>query len=1074
MRSLTATFMVTSLIISTFLLAFEIHPVKAEGTVYIRADGSIDPSTAPIMTVDNITYTQTGNISSDADGIVIERDNIIVNGADHTVTGAGAVSSMGVKIYERSNITIENMRVEGFYIGLLLVRSSYCTLSGNNIIANVHNGIQFSYCSNNTVSGNTVAGNNKGFWLIWSPNNTVSGNTVTNNKDGVVLGDSDNNIVTDNYAANNGRGLYLYGSSDNNILVSNSLMANSVVGLALEYSSYNNCSGNAVVYNFHGIHLNYAFSNTLSDNSVMANNYSGFALQHSPQNTLSGNNVAANGQWGIRLSYSSITTVFGNDIVNNDVGITVHLSPDNLLYGNDIIANAECGIDFIYGGFSTIYENNIVGHPIGIKLAESQGNVFFHNNLVSNAKNVHFVTLYANSWDDGYPSGGNYWNDYGGTDGNGDGIGDTPYIIDALNVDNYPLMQSVGGFRWIWGDDDHDGILNYLDLGIFSFEESDAQSATAFGTVVTPIKITHLTPSSNYGQMMATLHEWGIKEAPIKRLMRVFVVDISNVQGILNWLRTHGLLSDDFYNKARSLLCADGHWRSLWVIRSDLDVFETCKAILELRKSMLHPDLWFDAITRIINLFDVEFYTLRGFDSVTSSLSFDFASISQRLASARKYVKELFISASTIIEMILTVIAEGGFAGIALQLGAKLINFILDYFIFDYVENDILDFIKIWMMAIDPPGDRVVLQLLDASGQTLLVGHNQTLDEDVYVFEHGVYSADNDSAILLLSKTSLDYNLTVTTTPTTVTPMPYIMIIWDCTENETIITGGILDPHQLVSTHLNLTNNELDTSYLSIAASLSNPNPQPGEQVEVSMNVTDDEGTPYGNCDVVLSIANEAISAQNQGSGFYNATIDTVGLAGFYNVTIFTRNPPPGFLQGMVTVPLEVGPHDIAVMNTILSRGILGLGYELEVNLTLQNNGFFAEVFNLTIYANATVIVDITNVALAGNDSMVFLQKIATSGWVYGNYSIRAHVIPVNGETDLTNNNSTQVHVFVSIPGDVDGDRDVDIFDIVRMAVNYSCSQPDPCYDPNSDIDGDGDIDIFDIVAACSHYGQSW
>ena len=45
--------------------------------------------------------------------------------------------------------------------------------------------------------------------------------------------------------------------------------------------------------------------------------------------------------------------------------------------------------------------------------------------------------------DNGYPSGGNYWNDYNGTDNNGDGIGETPYIINEDNQDNYPLMNPV-------------------------------------------------------------------------------------------------------------------------------------------------------------------------------------------------------------------------------------------------------------------------------------------------------------------------------------------------------------------------------------------------------------------------------------------------------------------------------------------------------------------------------------------------------------------------------------------------------------------------------------------------------
>jgi len=60
------------------------------------------------------------------------------------------------------------------------------------------------------------------------------------------------------------------------------------------------------------------------------------------------------------------------------------------------------------------------------------------------------VGLFVNVWDNGYPSGGNYWSDYNGTDMYGgsyqnetgsDGIGDTPYVINEKNRDNYPLMN---------------------------------------------------------------------------------------------------------------------------------------------------------------------------------------------------------------------------------------------------------------------------------------------------------------------------------------------------------------------------------------------------------------------------------------------------------------------------------------------------------------------------------------------------------------------------------------------------------------------------------------------------------
>ena len=58
------------ILIGISMLAFNIKPIKASGTIYIRADGSIDPPTAPITTTDNITYTFTDNIN---DEIVVER-----------------------------------------------------------------------------------------------------------------------------------------------------------------------------------------------------------------------------------------------------------------------------------------------------------------------------------------------------------------------------------------------------------------------------------------------------------------------------------------------------------------------------------------------------------------------------------------------------------------------------------------------------------------------------------------------------------------------------------------------------------------------------------------------------------------------------------------------------------------------------------------------------------------------------------------------------------------------------------------------------------------------------------------
>jgi hypothetical protein len=61
--------------------------------------------------------------------------------------------------------------------------------------------------------------------------------------------------------------------------------------------------------------------------------------------------------------------------------------------------------------------------------------------------------------------------------------------------------------------------------------------------------------------------------------------------------------------------------------------------------------------------------------------------------------------------------------------------------------------------------------------------------------------------------------------------------------------------------------------------------------------------------------------------------------------------------------------------------------------------------------------------------------------------------------------------VQISVLGDVDGDNDVDIFDLVKIASKYGCDSEDPRFDPDCDVDCDCDIDIYDIVLAAGNYG---
>lgn len=147
-------------------------------------------------------------------------------------------------------------------------------------------------------------------------------------------------------------------------------------------------------------------------------------------------------------------------------------------------------------------------------------------------------------------------------------------------------------------------------------------------------------------------------------------------------------------------------------------------------------------------------------------------------------------------------------------------------------------------------------------------------------------------------------------------------------------------------------------------------------------------------------------------------------------------------------------------------KDAVGQGYNFTVSLTVVNQANSTLAFDITLYAD-TALIDTEEVVIAASSSANFSFTCSTGALVYGTYIMKASL---NGTESLFTGNS----ILVTIPGDVDGDKDVDIFDIVRIAAIYDVVEPDPAYDPNCDIDGDQDIDIFDIVAAASHYGEEW
>jgi len=168
-----------------------------------------------------------------------------------------------------------------------------------------------------------------------------------------------------------------------------------------------------------------------------------------------------------------------------------------------------------------------------------------------------------------------------------------------------------------------------------------------------------------------------------------------------------------------------------------------------------------------------------------------------------------------------------------------------------------------------------------------------------------------------------------------------------------------------------------------------------------------------------------------------------------------------------------IGIVDIAVTSVNPLKTIVGEGYPMNINVTVQNQGDLTETFNVTAYANDTSIQNKT-ITLTSKNSTTVTFTWNTSGFVKGNYTISAVADTVSGETDTADNTCEDGWVLVSCVGDVNGDKKTTISDIVLVIGKFGTLPSSPDWNPNMDIDGNDKVTIADIVITIGNFGNIW
>jgi len=1074
------------LITSMFTLIINTLPIKATNTIYIRPDGSIDPSTAPIQRDGNL-YTFTADIY---EPIVVQRSNIVIDGNRHTLRGSDGAK--GFYLFNLGKVVIKNTTIAGFESGIYVLESYDINITANTIASNT-NGIYFdsstpdNYVFDNDILENVLAGvllkRSKGVYIFL---NDIIGREPPNPSTSGIWIDSADNIkygnisVFDNNIASSSYGVYLEKPHNLEDTVSRNNIYENNYGIYLIGSSNNTVSGNTLRDNDKGIYIKSSSPgpNKVYDNTIVntIEKTGGILIESSSNSELKNNRIAGAGNrwnfgvWGnSRLDYlhniddsnkvddkpiyylrnkenyeinpskypsvgylalvdSKNITVRGLTLEKNGQGILLVSTRDSTITKNTITRNGD-GVLIFLSSYNNVYNNTINSGSVITPVAFGSG-VFIrsspYNNVLGNSIADNDKGIYLTG----------------------------PSIINTISGNNITNSRTKGVYISLSSDGNEVSWNNIINSQNGAYLESSKDNVVSNNKIIdskangvyisastgSTVSWNNITRSVESGVYLRSSHDNNeVSWNNIINSQNGVYIDTSNNNLVSRNNITNSNANGVYISSSNTNTVSDNN-----ITRSNEDGV------------YLNSSNNNNVFRNIIN--NTGAYAIR-------------------------------LSSSPSNDVYGNTIENSGSAGISLSWSNNIEilgnNITQSYRGIDFYKSE---WNTLYGNTVEGITDHAIH--IDSSPNNNIFNNNFIIDGAWQIFSNSPTNYWNSSYRIGGTLIGGNYWSAYTGIDVKSGPnqdLPGSDGIWDTPYS--IPPAGTPDYYPLVNRY---EGSQLPFYELTIIATVgdsNNPatNPAPGVYRFIEGQVV----TVY--------------AIQYSGYTFLYWELDSTSNAS--NPIIVNMNASHS-LKAVFERQVGLG-SDIAVTDVTPYQTVVGQNFTTYINVPLENQGNYTETFDVTLYADLDVttirdeyMIGNLTVILANRSSTIVkfqwnqtLLTVLINGTIIvapkGNYTISAYAWPVPDETDTADNTYTDGTIVVAMPCDIAGsttkppappDGRVFIQDLFWLLQTYGSDTEKPNWNPNLDFAGDtatppappdGKVNFVDVFWFIKYYGKT-